>query len=62
MDSWEVFVLAHTRTRFRDEQNRDVEVFDCRWDFVQAFLAHAELEDAEQVLRDLMELVRGLNQ
>lgn len=62
LDSWEVFLMAATSRSTTDENKQACDIFDCRWDFLGVFLPHSHYEDVEQILRDCMMLVRGLNQ
>lgn len=61
LDSWHLFLMAHTRERRTDKNKRERDVFGVQWEFVDTWLSHVEVEDAEQILRDLVDLQHGLN-
>jgi hypothetical protein len=60
VESWELFLMAAHRETFTDKE-KEVDQFSCDWDFVNAWLTHAHVENKEQLLRDLITLQRGLN-
>ena len=61
-ESWELFLMAATRETHTDTEKRESDQFHIDWPFVDAWLTHVDVDDAERLLRDLHALVRGLNQ
>jgi len=59
-ESFEVFLMAAERERVRTK-DRDRDYFSVRWEFVNTYLTHCEVDDPAQVLRDLVDLERALN-
>lgn len=53
--------MAATRERGKDSNGNEWEQFSVKWEFVNTYLTHARVEDKEQVLHDLVDIVRALN-
>lgn len=53
--------MAVSRERGKDSKGVEWEQFAVKWDFVNTYLTHADMEDKEQVLHDLVDLTRALN-
>lgn len=48
--------------RIKLDDTTEREYFSVRWDFVNTYLTHVDVDDPEPILRDLIDLERGLNQ
>lgn len=60
-ESWAIFAMAASRERGKDANGNEWEQFSVKWEFVNTYLTHAEIEDKEQVLHDLVDLTRAMN-
>lgn len=54
--------MAAQRERVPLKDGGECDVFSIRWDFVNTYLTHIEVEDPALVIHDLVDLERGLNQ